>query len=254
MTELAIVVGAGGEIGAACATALVRGHDIVLCVDRDAAAAQVTVDRIRAQGGEAHAVVVDAGAPDYADVVLAAAQSHGVVRSVVHAIAYEEHASADSISIESVQRSLQLGPIAALSLFQRLKTSGVLCAGAGLTVIGSLHATHAFANALGYNLAQAALAQLVKSLAHEWASHGVRVNAVVPGWIRTRGETALYGDAHLDAAGSLLPMGRFGTADDVAAAVAYVSSPQAAYVSGTFLTVDGGLGASLSKLPGEENS
>jgi NAD(P)-dependent dehydrogenase (short-subunit alcohol dehydrogenase family) len=252
VTDIAIVVGAGGEIGAACAVSLAAGHELVLCVDRNEEAARATADHIRTLGGTAKIVVVDASSSDFAGSVVSAARALGTVRSVVHAIAHEEHASAREIGIDSVQRSLLLGPVAAFALFRGLYTSRALAAGAALTVIGSLHATHAFANALGYNLAQAALAQLVRTLAHEWAAGGVRVNAVVPGWIRTRGESAMYGDAHLDAAGAQLPMGRFGTSEDIASAVAYLSSAEASYVSGSFLTVDGALGASLATLPGEE--
>src|SRR5258706_305233 len=86
----------------------------------------------------------------------------------------------------------------------------------------SLHADYPFRHCLGYNAAHGALAQVVRTLAHEWAGRGVRVNAVVPGWIRTPGEVALYGDSALDATAAALPFGRFGTAAEVAAAVDFL--------------------------------
>ncbi|HZC27864.1 MAG TPA: SDR family oxidoreductase, partial [Actinopolymorphaceae bacterium] len=121
--------------------------------------------------------------------------------------------------------------------------------GSAFTVIGSLHETHAFAQCLGYNAAHGALGQVVRTLAHEWAERRIRVNAVVPGWIATPGEAAFYTEEELARAGRALPFGRLGDVDDVAKAVVFVSSPAARYVSGSFLTVDGALSVSLSRLP-----
>lgn len=250
MADVAVVIGAGGEIGAACARALGRSHGTTLCVDRDAAAAKVTVATLSENGARAVALVADAGDPGFAAAVVSQARELGPVRSAVHAIAHEEHVAATDITLDSISRSYALGPLAAFALFRELYAGSALAPGAALTVIGSLHARHPFAGALGYNLAHAALAQLVSTLAQEWTPHGVRTNAVVPGWIRTRGEAAFYDEEHLGQVAGLLPMGRFGSAEDVAGAVAFLSSPEAAYVSGSFLTVDGGLGASLAVLPG----
>ena len=79
------------------------------------------------------------------------------------------------------------------------------------------------------------------------------MNAVVPGWIRTAAEERFYGGERLDRAAVRLPMGRMGTPEDVAEAVAYLSSARAGYVCGTFLTVDGALSAAFATL-GEEGS
>ncbi|MFI5910093.1 SDR family NAD(P)-dependent oxidoreductase [Dactylosporangium sp. NPDC051541] len=240
--RVAVVVGAGGDIGGACARRLARTHGAVLCVDRDPA-------RV-APAGWARTLTADAADPAFADTVVAAAAGIGPVGAVVHAVAFEEHAPAVTVTRASVERSLAVGPLAALSLFRGLVAAEALAAGASLVAIGSLHATVPFPDCVGYNAAHGALAQIVRTLAHEWAPRRIRVNAVVPGWIRTAGEAGLYGDGHLDRVAALLPLGRFGTAEDVAAAVGYVCSDEAGYVSGSFLTVDGGLGASLARLPG----
>jgi NAD(P)-dependent dehydrogenase (short-subunit alcohol dehydrogenase family) len=252
MADVAVVVGAGGEIGAACARALSASHATTLCVDRDDDAARATAASLTTADGRGVALVVDAGEKDFATTVVGRAQELGPVRTVVHAIAHEEHVPAAEISLDSLTKSYALGPLAAFALFRELYVASALAPGAGLTAIGSLHGRHAFAHALGYNLAQAALAHLVSTLAQEWTRDGVRVNAVVPGWIHTKGETAFYDEDHLRKVANQLPMGRMGSADDVAGAVAFLASPAAAYISGSFITVDGGLGTSLAVLPGRD--
>jgi NAD(P)-dependent dehydrogenase (short-subunit alcohol dehydrogenase family) len=244
--RVAIVTGAGGDIGGACARSLARTHDLVLCVDRDGERAAATAGKI---GDRARVLVADAADAGFATAISGAAARLGVTAAVVHALAHEEHCAADALSRESLELSLALGPVAAFTLFRELRASGRLGPGAALTVIGSLHASLPFPRTLGYNAAHAALTQVVRTLAHEWAGQGVRVNAVVPGWISTRGEADLYGQGYLDSVASRLPMGRMGTADDVAAAVRFLSSDDASYVSGTFLTVDGALAVSLARLP-----
>jgi NAD(P)-dependent dehydrogenase (short-subunit alcohol dehydrogenase family) len=222
-------------------------------VDLSAERAIATATMIQEAGGHAEAIAADAGASSFAAEVCAAARRAGPVSAVVHAVAHEEHVSAEELAIESFQASITLGPVAAFSLFRELVVSDGLAPGAALTAVGSLHASLPFARCLGYNAAHAALAQVVRTLAHEWAGRGIRVNAVVPGWIRTPGEVALYGDALLDAAQAGLPFGRFGTADEVAAAVNFLCSAEAAYISGAFLSVDGGLAVSMARLPGGSN-
>ncbi|MFC0629152.1 SDR family NAD(P)-dependent oxidoreductase [Kribbella deserti] len=239
--RIAVVTGAGGGIGAACAIALAGQYDVTLCVDRDIARAQATAHAIGPRGLVLQA---DAGDPEFGPLVAAEVARHGRTAVVVHALAYEEHASATELTRESMMRSLTLGPVAAFSLFQACATDG-----AALIAIGSLHEHAAFRNCLGYNAAHGALGQVVRSLAHEWAPRGIRVNAVVPGWIETPGERDLYGAEHLAKASAGLPFGKLGTPEQVAEAVAFVAG--ASYMSGSFVTVDGALSVSLARLPGE---
>lgn len=244
-SRVAVITGAGGDIGGACARKLSHGNDFVLCVDRDASRVETVANSIN--GGRA--LLADAGVPDFGSTVARAAARLGTTTAVVHALAYEEHTPADALSCESMRRSLTVGPLAAFALFRELRDAGCLGQGAALTAIGSLHASVPFARTLGYNAAHGALEQVVKTLAHEWAGDGIRVNAVVPGWIRTQGETDLYGDDFLDGVAASLPLGRFGTAEDVAAAVGFLSGTEAAYISGSSITVDGALSVSLARLP-----
>jgi NAD(P)-dependent dehydrogenase (short-subunit alcohol dehydrogenase family) len=92
-----------------------------------------------------------------------------------------------------------------------------------------------------YSASKGGVAQLTKSLAIAWASEGIRVNAIAPGWIDTAMSAPLVADpARRDAIISRTPLGRWGQPADVAGAAMFLASPAAAFITGVILPVDGG--------------
>jgi NAD(P)-dependent dehydrogenase (short-subunit alcohol dehydrogenase family) len=93
----------------------------------------------------------------------------------------------------------------------------------------------------GYGVTKAASAQLVRNLAVQWGDRGVRVNAVSPGVIDTGFATPITGDPEVAARRlERTPLQRFGTADEVAAAVLWLVAPSGAFVTGQNIVIDGG--------------
>jgi NAD(P)-dependent dehydrogenase (short-subunit alcohol dehydrogenase family) len=111
--------------------------------------------------------------------------------------------------------------------------------------LASTHGLVGYAGRLAYGVAKAGIVQMTRMLAIEWAEHGIRVNAVAPGTIDTpsRAEFFAANPAAKKAMTDRIPFRRFGNPGEVAAAVRYLASPEAAYITGQTLVLDGGLTA-----------
>jgi 2-dehydro-3-deoxy-D-gluconate 5-dehydrogenase len=113
--------------------------------------------------------------------------------------------------------------------------------GGRIVHIASVMSFHAGLNTLPYATSKGALGIMTMAQANEWAQYGIRVNAVAPGWIATDFTTALREDEKRFAEISgRIPVGRWGTGEDIAGMVAFLCGPEAEYVHGAVLPVDGG--------------
>jgi len=110
-----------------------------------------------------------------------------------------------------------------------------------IVVVSSPHAVIPIPTAMAYNMAKAAIDHMARTAAIELAKHRIRVNIVHPGWIDTPGERKFFSEDQLQVGGKNLPWGRLGRPDEIAKAVSYVLSDDADYMTGSTLTIDGGV-------------
>ena len=237
-----LITGAGQGIGAATARRFAAEGAGVLVTDREAGRAQAVAYALREAGGSAEALACDV--TDRAAVEAAVAYAAGRFGRldvlVNNACAchpdtplFEEQP--DDEWCEDIEVTLTGAMRCARAAMPHLAAAG----GRGSVVnIGSVNGEINFGNH-AYSAAKAGLASLTRTLAGHAARRGVRVNLVAPGTIRTPAWAGR--EADLDRLGPAYPLGRVGEPEDVAAAVTFLASADAAWITGITLPVDGGI-------------
>ena len=243
--------GPGWSIGRASSVTYARLGAQVCVVDRDAASAEETTALILAEGGIARTFIGDVSID--ADVVRLFAEARacfGDVDVLHHNVGIGkvggplETSAADFDRIHAVNvRSLLLATQQVLPSMVKRRGGSILAISsvAAMRYVGYPH--------LAYSVTKAAVAHFIRMLAQQYAASGIRANTVVPGLIDTpRIATTvakMFSETNLEDAKAArarqVPMGRMGTAWDVAHACAFLASDAAAYVTGTELVVDGGI-------------
>jgi NAD(P)-dependent dehydrogenase (short-subunit alcohol dehydrogenase family) len=236
----AIVTGGGAGIGRACALALAELGSRVCVVDRDHASAAETVDAIATGGGEAMRIVGDVRESTTADeAVQGAIDRFGRLDVLVNNAGGMFAARAEEISANGWSAVLRLNLDSTFQFSKAVAPAMRRSGGGSIVNIASVAGVAASPDAAHYGAAKAAVINLTRSLAVEWAPD-IRVNAVAPDFIRTAGTERLMSDADRARIAALLPLARLGEASDVAHAVAFLASPKSAFITGQTLVVDGG--------------
>jgi 2-deoxy-D-gluconate 3-dehydrogenase len=216
------------------------GYDLAL-VQRGGAAG--VRDAVEGLGRRASVHRTDLSDPDAAQACVGEViGEHGRLDALVlNAGTIERHDALD-FPREAWERTLALNLTAPFLMAQaagrRFVEQG---SGGRIVFVASVLAFQGGVRVPAYAAAKGGVRQLVMALANEWAGRGINVNAVAPGYVETELTTALRQDAERSAQlGARIPAGRWGTPADIAGAVAFLCSPDAAYVHGQTLPVDGG--------------
>ncbi len=238
--RVAIVTGAAGGIGEAVAIGLGEAGAYVVCADARTEANSVVASRI----DRATAVttdVTDAGSVQ--ELVGAATSVAGPIDVLVTCAGIGGRSPAVDYPDELWDQVLDVNLTGTFRVCREVGRRMISQPGGGsIVTIASIGGIVAFPGSVGYQASKGAVAQLTRTLAVEWAPHGVRVNSVAPGHIGTelvqrQWETEPQLKQFFL---SRTPMGRLGTPDDVVGAVLFLASDAAAMVTGQVLAVDGG--------------
>lgn len=242
----ALVTGASHGIGQGTALALAReGADVAITYRGREKGAQETVAQIEEMGRRAlllHAEVTNPA--DCAQVVDETIAAFGTLDIVVNNAGGGRGDALLHLTLDDWRYTLDLGVTAPMLIGQRAAQHMVTRGGGGAIVnISSVHSANVWPNDTAYGVAKAALNRLTESMALEWARYGIRVNCIAPGYIKvavTEEEQARYHQEETHAT-PIIPLRRTGRPEDIAGAVVFLVSDDAAYITGRTLVVDGGL-------------
>jgi len=251
----ALITGGGTGIGRATAELFAREGAAVMVSGRRKTELAETVRRVAAGGGRAGLVAGDVSSPADAERMVRETVTAlgGIDVLVNNAGIIVRNASVTSVSLEDWERMLRID-LTGVFLVSRFALLEMLKAGQG----GSIVHVSSVAGILGdpklapYNAAKGGVNLLTKNMALDYAPHGIRVNAVCPGRIWTpmpisRLKPEDDPQEILARWGKNIPLGRVGMPEDVARAILFLASDEAAWITGTWLVVDGG--ATISHPP-----
>jgi len=240
----AFVTGASQGIGAAVALALARdGFDVAVSSTRPEKLAAV-VSEIEAAGARAVQVPLDVRSQESIDKAMAQVVSAcGRLDVLINNAGVPLKKPALDVTPADWQEVIDVNLKGTFFMSQQMGRHLVKAGKPGCIVsIASTHGLVALASRSAYGIAKAAVMQMTRMLAIEWAEHGIRVNAVAPGRVDTPSRAWSLGEpGYRESALARIPLRRFGTVDEVAAAVSYLVSPAASYITGQTLVLDGGL-------------
>ncbi len=242
----AIVTGSSRGIGRAIAELLSAEGARLALVARSADTLDEVATAIRAAGGAALAIPADVTAPDAGERIVAAtlAEFGSVDVLVNNAGGNSFMAPIADLRASGWDKAMALNLGSAIRLIQAALPALVASGHGSIVNVSSVTALRAAPLLGAYGAAKAALVSATQTLAVELGTQPVRVNALVPGWIATDLTDFLRHDQTLE--GSVLdrvPMGRWGTPEEIAQAALFLASDRSSFMTGQSLVVDGGLSA-----------
>lgn len=239
--KVAYVTGGASGIGEACSIMLAKQGAAVAVVDLKIEDAQRVADAINSDGGKAIALTADVSNESQvaASVTETVKQLGGLNIAVNNAGIGGDQAPTADQSVEGWRKVLSIN-LDGVFYGMRNQIPAMLKSGGGSIInIASILGQVGFANSSGYVAAKHGVVGLTKTAALEYATQGIRVNSVGPGFIRTPLLTALPPEA-LEPIAQLHAVKRLGESEEVAALVTFLASDEASFVTGNYYAVDGG--------------
>jgi NAD(P)-dependent dehydrogenase (short-subunit alcohol dehydrogenase family) len=245
LNRVAVITGAASGIGLATAQVFAEQGARVVVADLRPEAAEQAAAAIRASGGQATGVGCDASSnDDVSRAIERAVEMYGRLDIVVGNAAAEIAPGAiESVAESEWDRSFAVNVKGAFLLARAAVPHFRKNSGGSMLFTASLGAKQGTQGLATYGATKAAIVNLVKSLALDYAADNIRVNAVCPGAIGTPG--LLDRGLPVDALAMMIPMGRLGRAEEIARAFLFLASDDASFITGQALDVDGGMGVGM---------
>ncbi len=244
--KTAIVTGGASGIGQAVALGLAVSGANVVIADLNKANAEAMVPRIVGLGRRAHSISMDVTRPkQVADLLEESRAQFGDIDILVNAAGINVRGDSVDISDDAINQVLQVNLMGVLHCCRVIGAHMVERGSGSIVNISSIMGSLAGPRILAYVTSKGGVTQLTRALGVEWATSGVRVNAVGPGYCRTPLINQVMDDpAWLARVEQRTPMGRLAEPQEIVGPVLFLVSDAASYVTGTVLFVDGGYTAS----------
>ena len=238
--RVALVTGASRGIGRAIALKLAAQGAMVVAAARERNAAD-TVEAITAAGGKAEVASVDVADGATVDALVAGTlERHGQIDILVNNAGITKDQLMLRMKRADWDAVIATNLTGAFALTQAVLKPMIRQRGGRIICISSVVGQSGNAGQANYAASKAGLIGFAKAVAQEVASRHITVNVVAPGLIETDMTSAITGDAREEWAAKI-PLHRLGTPDDIAAAVCFLASPEASYITGHVLAVNGGM-------------
>jgi glucose 1-dehydrogenase len=242
--KVAVITGASLGIGRATAMAFAKaGAAVVVNYRSSEAQAREVVDTILKSGGRA--TMCQADVAEYESVqslVNHAVGQFGRLDIAVSNAAYSDRELFYEAELAGFRRTVDVTMWGAFHLL-RAAARQMIAQGEGgiIAMVSSPHAFIPAPRAMAYNMSKAALEHMSRTAAIELAEHRIRINMLQPGWTDTPGERKFASEETLERAAAKIPLGRLGTAEEMAEALLFLCDPRHDYMTGATLLVDGGI-------------